>query len=105
MARQIQLTSKQIRLVLEAMRDIHVYVTVDGDFVQECGLCDHVLYREEFDPQGEFGYEGIGADELFILAGEHCLSSPGAVSECEAMQALWVVVDSVATEHGIELPE
>jgi len=108
MARKIQLTQDQIIKVLDAMHHICVYVDSEEFLRVTCSLCDHNLFVG-FEGENEYGNcvweNDLGADDLFIRAGEHCLPGPGGVSECDSMQMMGVDVDIIASENGLELEE
>lgn len=109
MARQIQLTQDQILKVLEAMHYICVYVGSEEELRITCGVCDHNLFvgfeGEDQNTGTEIYENDLGADELFIRAGEHCLTGPSGLSECEAITAIGIQVDVIANSSGIDLDQ
>lgn len=111
MSKQIKLTSNQILEVLEAMHEIVVFVDTFGALRVTCELCDHNLFvgvplGSDIDEDEVRTFEeDLGADELFILAGEHCLPGKGVPSECDAMLSIGTMIDHTAIAYGIELLE
>lgn len=109
MARQIQLDSDQILKVLDAMHNICVYVGSEEELRITCGTCDHNLFvgfeGEDQNTGMEIYANDIGADDLFIRAGEHCLPGPSGISECESMLSIGVQVDVLASDLNIDLDQ